>query len=148
MGWGRTMGRMEAIEHIEQIGHITRELTGPIVRSPYTRYSMLMLAFVLLVAPYAPHLAEELWQTLGHDGSLAYQPWPQCDEQYLHDETVEVPVQIGGKLRSKIVVAAGLAGDDLRAAAANDPRIAELLVGKEIVKAVVVPGRLVNFVVK
>ncbi len=104
--------------------------------------------FVLLIAPLAPHLAEELWQTLGHDGTLAYQPWPAFDEALTVDETIEVPVQVNGKLRAKIQTAAGTSREDLLRMASEDGRIAELLAGKQIVKSVVVPERLVNFVVK
>jgi leucyl-tRNA synthetase len=96
----------------------------------------------------APHIAEELWQLLGHGKTLAYEPWPVADETWTRDSEVEVPVQILGKLRSKVTVPANCDEPTLVTAAKEDPRIAELLVGKTIVKTVVVPGRLVNFVVK
>jgi leucyl-tRNA synthetase len=104
--------------------------------------------FVLLLAPYAPHIAEELWHALGHAESLAYEPWPVADEQWTRDDTLEIPVQILGKLRGKVVVPAGSDEATLEAAAKADPRIAELLSGKTIVKTIVVAGKLVNFVVK
>ncbi|MCG8583213.1 MAG: leucine--tRNA ligase, partial [Pirellulales bacterium] len=103
---------------------------------------------VLLLSPMSPHFAEELWQALGHDETLAYEPWPQYDEDAIREVTIEVPVQLQGKVRSKIRVAADANRDDLEAAARADERIAELLDGKTVVKVVVVPGRLVNFVVK
>ena len=62
---------------------------------------------MLLLAPFAPHLAEELWQLLGHDKTLAYEPWPTYDDALIKDDEIEVPVQINGKLRGKIVVPAG-----------------------------------------
>jgi leucyl-tRNA synthetase len=105
-------------------------------------------SFVLLLSPYAPHLAEELWQLLGHDQTLAYEPWPTYDEASIKEDTVEVPVQVNGKLRGRIQVPAGTDRDALEAAARGDSRIAELLEGKTVVKTVVVPGRMVNFVVK
>lgn len=105
-------------------------------------------SFVLLLSPYAPHLAEELWQLLGHDQTLAYQPWPTYDEAMIKEDTVEVPVQVNGKLRGRIQVPAGTDREALEAAARGDSRIAELLEGKKVVKTVVVPGRMVNFVVK
>jgi len=105
-----------------------------------------MERFVLLLSPFAPHLAEELWQALGHTDTLAYEPWPHYDEAALRESTIEVPVQINGKLRSRISVPADAGPKDLEAAALADPRIAELLAGKTIRKAIVVPGRLVNFV--
>jgi leucyl-tRNA synthetase len=104
--------------------------------------------FVLILSPFAPHLAEELWQLLGHDKTLAYEPWPTYDEALTQDANIEIPVQILGKLRSKVVVPAGSDQATIVTAARADARIAELLVGKEVVKTIVVPGKLVNFVVK
>jgi len=107
-----------------------------------------MEQFVLLLSPFAPHIAEELWQILGHSDTLAYQPWPEYDEALLRQQTIEVPVQINGKLRGRITVPAEADEQAHRQAAQNDPRIGQLLEGKTIVKAIVVPGRMVNFVVK
>jgi leucyl-tRNA synthetase len=107
-----------------------------------------MEKFVLLLSPLAPHLAEELWEALGHEKTLAYEPWPMVDPKWLKEDTIEVPVQVNGKLRGKISVAAGSDQAALEAVAKADEKIAELLTGKTIVKTVVVPGRLVNFVVK
>jgi leucyl-tRNA synthetase len=107
-----------------------------------------MEKFVLLLAPLAPHLAEELWQLLGHHKTLAYEPWPEFDPDAVRSETIEIPVQINGKLRAKIQVPAGADKAVMEQTAQNDSRIAELLAGKTIVKSVVVPGRMVNFVVK
>jgi len=112
------------------------------------RPKSLMEPFVLLLSPFAPHVAEELWQALGHTETLAYQPWPQVDEAWLREDVVEVPVQINGKLRGRVQVPAGSDGDAVSQAARSDPHIAELLAGKTIVKTIVVPGRMVNFVVK
>src|SRR6056297_3459308 len=107
-----------------------------------------MERFVLLLAPYAPHLAEELWQILGNPNTLAYEPWPQWNEAALVESSVEIPVQINGKLRTKIVVAADIHKDDLLQQALQLERIQEATSGKQIVKTIVVPGRLVNLVVK
>jgi leucyl-tRNA synthetase len=104
--------------------------------------------FVLLVSPFAPHMAEELWQALGHAETLAYEPWPQFDPALARDDTIEVPVQINGKVRSKLAVPADIDAGALESAARADSRIAELLTGKQVVKAIIVPGRLVNFVIK
>jgi leucyl-tRNA synthetase len=106
-----------------------------------------MEKLVLLLSPFAPHAAEELWQLLAHEKSLAYEPWPTFDPQAVREDTLEVPVQIGGKLRARITVPAGASQADLEQAARTDARIAELLAGKIVVKVVVVPGRMVNFVV-
>jgi leucyl-tRNA synthetase len=109
-----------------------------------------MEKFVLLLSPFAPHVAEELWQALGHNKTLAYEPWPQVDQRWLQEDTVEIPVQISGKLRGKIIVSPSVAANQsaLEAAARADAKIADLLSGKTIVKVVAVPGRLLNFVVK
>ena len=107
-----------------------------------------METFVLLLSPFAPHMAEELWQLLGHADTLAYEPWPEFQEELLREETVEVPVQINGKLRSRIRVPAEVDRAALEQAARADERVAELLAGKTVVKAIVVPGKMVNFVAK
>ncbi|MGE0378868.1 MAG: leucine--tRNA ligase, partial [Planctomycetaceae bacterium] len=107
-----------------------------------------METFVLLLSPFAPHIAEELWEVLGHGESLAYHPWPEHDESKLAESEVEVPVQVNGKLRAKIMVPVGanaLAMQDIAEASAD---VQKQLVGKQVVKVVAVPGRMVNFVVK
>ncbi len=104
--------------------------------------------FVLMLSPYAPHIAEELWCLLGHQQTLAYEPWPQYDERLARDAAVEVPVQIKGKVRAKIFVPPDLGKDELEQVARNDTRVQELLAGQQVVKTIVVPGRLVNFVTK
>lgn len=112
------------------------------------RPEQLMETFVLLLSPFAPHISEELWRLLGHEKTLAYEPWPVYDPELIKDPTVEIPVQINGKLRGRVIVPPETDRDALLAAAQNEPRIAALLEGKQIVKTVVVPGRMVNFVVK
>ena len=106
-----------------------------------------METFTLLAAPMAPHLAEELWQILGHEQTLAYEPWPDFDPALLKDEQIEIPVQVNGKLRGRVVVPADADAAAVERAAREDHEIAALLEGKTIRKAVVVPGKLVNFVV-
>jgi len=107
-----------------------------------------MERFVLLLSPFAPHMAEELWQALGHAESLAYEPWPAFDPALTREDTVEVAVQIKGKVRSKIVVPADADKAALESAARADVRITELLADQQVVKTIVVPGRLGNFVTK
>jgi leucyl-tRNA synthetase len=104
--------------------------------------------FVTILAPFAPHLAEELWEILGRPAPVSLAAWPEADPRWLKDDTVEIPVQVQGKLRGRVTVPADADADAMKAAAAADPKIAELLAGKEIMKVVAVPGRLVNFVVK
>jgi leucyl-tRNA synthetase len=104
--------------------------------------------FVLLLAPFAPHICEELWGLLGHETSLAYESWPIFDSALADDERREYVVLINGKLRHKVLAASGLSAADLVLMVRADPRVASLLDGKQIVKEVVVPNRLINFVVK
>jgi leucyl-tRNA synthetase len=102
---------------------------------------------VLMLSPLTPHVAEELWSRLGETAPLAYADFPEPDPALLVDDTVEVPVQVNGKVRGKVTLAAGASEADHEAAARADPRIAELLAGATERKVVVVPGRMVNFVV-
>jgi leucyl-tRNA synthetase len=123
---------------MELTNHLTREEVRPV---------SVLKTFLLLLAPFAPHLAEEMWHALGAKETLAYEPWPAYDAALTKADEVEVPVQINGKLRSKVVVPAGTGAKELEAAALADERIRELLAGKQIKKVIVVPGKLVNLVV-
>jgi leucyl-tRNA synthetase len=105
-------------------------------------------AFVLLLAPFAPHIAEELWGKLGHGGTLAYAPWPGFDPALAQAESQEYVVQVNGKLCHRFRAEAGLGGNALLAAAKDEPQVTALLDGKAVVKEVVIPGRLVNFVLR
>jgi Anticodon-binding domain of tRNA ligase len=102
---------------------------------------------MLLLSPMAPHFAEELWRVLGHSGSLADESWPAYDPELLQDHEIEVPVQVNGKLRARVTVSAVADRGDIEAAGWADPKIAAVLQGKTLKKVVVVPGKLVNFVV-
>ncbi len=104
--------------------------------------------FVTVLCPFAPHLAEELWEVLGQPAPLSLAAWPVALETWLRDDTVEIPVQIQGKLRGRVTMATDADAKAMQAAAASDPKIAQLLVGKAIVKVVAVQGRLVNFVLQ
>ncbi|QDV24358.1 leucine--tRNA ligase [Aureliella helgolandensis] len=112
------------------------------------RPRQLMADFVLLLSPLAPHLAEELWELLGHTASLAYEDWPTYDEAMTKSSEIEIPLQVNGKLRSRITVSAECTKAELETLALADARIQELIAGKQIVKTIAVPGRLFNVVVK
>ncbi|MCW5766031.1 MAG: leucine--tRNA ligase [Phycisphaeraceae bacterium] len=101
----------------------------------------------LLLAPLAPHLAEELWERLGHGRGLAFHPFPQADPAMLVDDTIEMPVQVLGKLRGVIQVPAKADAKAVEAAALADPKIRSSIEGKTIRKVIVVPGKMINFVV-
>ena len=102
----------------------------------------------LLLAPMAPHVAEEVWQLLGHDESLLDAPWPAWDEALAADEVVTVVVQVNGKLRDRLQVPVSAEKDGVLANARAAENTARFLEGKQIVKEVYVPGKLVNFVVR
>jgi leucyl-tRNA synthetase len=104
--------------------------------------------FVLLIAPYAPHLAEELWSRLGHGDTLARAPWPAADPQYLVEDLITVVVQVNGKVRDQIEVPADAAKDAILAQAIAGEKIQQWVEGKQIVKQIYVPGKLVSLVVK
>jgi len=103
---------------------------------------------LLMLAPFAPHVCEELWETIGGKPSIFAHPWPDWNGTLAKDETVELVVQVNGKLRAKISVLADLNDDKAKELALGDFKIAELLHGKELVKVVVVKGKLVNIVIK
>ncbi len=104
--------------------------------------------FVLCLAPFAPHLGEELWQTLGHATTLAYEPFPAFDPKALVEDEVEIPVQVLGKLRGRVTVPTSATPAEMEAAAKANPDVAKFLDGKTIVKVIAVPKRMVNFVVR
>ncbi|HJQ30896.1 MAG TPA: leucine--tRNA ligase, partial [Pyrinomonadaceae bacterium] len=107
-------------------------------------------ALVLMLAPFCPHVAEELWEAMGHAGGILSSGarWPAFDKELARREEVEIAVQVNGKLRGRVNVSAGATEDETRAAALSDERVRAWTEGKQIVKTVVVPGRLVNVVVK
>jgi leucyl-tRNA synthetase len=122
---------------MELSNHLTKQEVRP--RS-------VLQTFVLLLSPFAPHLAEELWQALGHKDTLAYELWPTYDEARTRADTIEVPVQVNGKLRTKLQVTPDISKEDLESAALADERVRSFLDGKQVRKVIVVPGKLVNIV--
>ncbi|ARK20645.1 leucine--tRNA ligase [Sporosarcina ureae] len=102
--------------------------------------------FLLLISPITPHLAEELWSKLGHTDTIAYAQWPTFDETKLSDDTVEVAVQINGKIRAKITVARDCTKEELEQAALENEDVKQWMEGKELKKIIAIPGRLVNIV--
>ncbi len=124
---------MGLVNEIFEYGSLTRDQLSILLR---------------LLCPFAPHLCEELWEMIGGKGFCSMAAWPEYDEAKTIDATVELPVQIGGKMRGKVVVPTGADQATVLAAVRADERLAELLNGKTVVKEIVVPGKIVNIVVK
>ncbi|OZF35011.1 leucine--tRNA ligase [Rhodococcus sp. 14-2483-1-2] len=103
---------------------------------------------ILMLAPLAPHLSEELWSKLGHEKSLAHGPFPRVEKKWLVADTVDYPIQVNGKVRSRITVPADATKDDVEKTALADEKIVALLDGKAPTKIIVIPGRMVNIVLK
>ena len=125
---------------IEYTNHLTKQHRDSVPRAAVE-------PLVLMLAPLAPHLAEELWQRLGNPTSLAHGPFPVADPDYLVEDTVEYPVQVNGRVRGRITVSANADTDAVEAAALADDKVQTFLAGATPKKVIVVPGRLVNLVV-
>lgn len=110
--------------------------------------SAILRDLVLLLAPFAPYLASELWETIGGKGDLLRAPWPVFDEALAREDEIEIPVQINGKLCTVIRVPADAGEDSLRDTALADVKVQDRIAGRKIVKVIIVPGKLVNLVVK
>ncbi|EQL83041.1 anticodon-binding domain protein, partial [Streptococcus pyogenes GA19681] len=105
--------------------------------------------FVQLIAPFAPHLGEELWQALTASGeSISYVPWPSYDKSKLVENDVEIVVQIKGKVKAKLVVAKDLSREELQEVALANEKVQAEITGKDIIKVIAVPNKLVNIVIK
>jgi len=111
-----------------------------------TRSRAVIEPFVLVLSPFTPHLGEELWSRLGHDTTLAYEPWPIYDPALAREEEVEIAVQVQGKIKARMMVAADSSEDAIQSVALADKRVVEALAGKTVRKVIVVKGRLVNIV--
>ena len=156
----------DAKRKVEQVTHSTiKKVSHDIERLGFnTAISQLMIfvnelnkeslgkfsaeAFVKLLAPFAPHIAEELWRLLGHPNSLSNEPWPEFDETLAAADEIEVVFQVNGKIRGKASVAPDTGKEDLENLARENEAVKSYTEGKEVVKVIVVPGKLVNIVVK
>ena len=128
-----------AIARITELNNELTKLDGPTPRE-------VAEPLVRMLSPLVPHVAEELWSRMGEDGSVVYATFPEADQALLVDDEVEIPVQVKGKLRSKVMVSADADEATLEATALADERIKEFLDGAEVRKVIVVPGRLVNII--
>ena len=126
---------------IEYVNYLTKTYPGAVPVGA-------VLPLVVMASPVAPHIAEELWNKLGHDATVTYESFPTFEEKWLKDDEVELPVQINGKVRSRITVAADASQEAIIEVALADEKIAAQVEGKNLIKQIVIPGRMVNLVVK
>jgi leucyl-tRNA synthetase len=103
--------------------------------------------FLLVLSPFAPHIAEELWQKLGYDKTLAYEPWPKFDPELVKEAEIELAIQVNGKIKDKIVVSAQADEESIKQKALSNEKVAAILAGKQPKKVIVIKSRLVNIVV-
>jgi leucyl-tRNA synthetase len=124
--------------------------TAPVVEDPGVRAVLgeAVDALVRLISPFSPHMAEELWEMLGHNRGLTAAGWPAFDEDAAREEAIEVPVQVNGKVRGRITVPADATDEDIEAAALSSPQIQANIEGRQVVKTIVARGRLVSLVVR
>jgi leucyl-tRNA synthetase len=134
------------MEFVNELQAADGQLSSGEVPEPVVHEMLRNLA--LLLAPFAPYLAAELWEQLGGEGSILRHPWPQSDPELAREDEIEIPVQINGKLTSVVRVPAGSDAKTIEAAALADEKVRSRIAGKTIVKVIVVPGRAVNLVVK
>ncbi len=127
-------------EEAERVGAIARPSTISVLKEAIE-------ALVRMLSPFAPHMAEELWESLGHTGGIVAAGWPVFDEAVARADEIVIPVQINGKLRARLTVAVDLSDDELRERALTDPQVSAHLQSKEVKKVVVVRGKLVSIVV-
>jgi leucyl-tRNA synthetase len=125
--------------------------TGALVKGdeiPLTLLAEVQRNIALLLAPMAPYLVHELWEMTGETGNLLKAPWPKYDPALAAEDEIEIPVQVNGKLRSVVVVPAGASEDQIKQAALADEKVRAAIAGKQVVKVIVVPKKLVNIVVR
>jgi leucyl-tRNA synthetase len=130
---------------IEYVNELMKLRETPVVQTPEWREALETL--VLLMAPSTPYVAEELWERLGMPYSVHHQAWPEYDAALTQEETVEVVVQVNGKVRDRLSLPVDLPESEARQRALAQSKIAETLNGREPTKVIYVPGRLVNIVV-
>jgi len=148
--WNRTKKKvgedLESLSYNTAIAALMEMLNA--IRETNCSEPGLVEEFVVMLAPFAPHFAEECWERLGHDTSVFDARWPAWDPGLLHDDTLELPVQVSGKTRGKVHVARGAGEAEVAAAARADDALRRFLDGKAVRKVIYVPNRLINFVLE
>jgi leucyl-tRNA synthetase len=134
------------MELVNAITGAEAQIASGVVQSRQVR--MMLRDLVLMLAPFAPYLAADLWETLGERSQLLREPWPKFDSQLAREEEIEIPIQVNGKNRARMIVPAGLPETDVRERALADEKIRALLQGKSVANVIVVPDKLVNVVAR
>jgi leucyl-tRNA synthetase len=129
------------MELVNELYAYEAKLSGAVIKQSLEK-------LVLMMEPFTPYLAEEMWEELGGTGPVFKQPWPTFDPELAQDPAADVVIQVNGKVRGRIAIAFGTPNQALQEAAMTDAKIGPLLEGKTVVKVIVVPDRLVNIVVK
>jgi len=132
---------MELVNELHAQEPLDRDISPMILKR-------VLSVMVLMLSPMTPHIAEEMWEMLGNSGTISRAKWPAYREDLTKEDQIEIPIQINGRMRGKILADEGIGEEDLKERARTDPRIAPLLAGKEIVKLIVVPKKLVNIVLR
>ena len=135
-----------AMELVNELAELGSEVSDGKIRPEILKETLEVL--VLVLALFAPHIADELWEGLGHSGATLRVRWPAYDPGLAAEDELEMPVQVNGKLRSRIRVAVDVTEDEIRRLAQADEKVAQHLNGRKIVKIIVVPKKLVNIVVR
>ena len=138
--------RLSQLELVNELTELDAGVSDGKVRPEVLKEILEIL--VLVMALFAPHIADELWEGLGHSGATLRVPWPAYDPGLAAEEELEMPVQVNGKLRSRIRVAVDVSEEEIRRLAQADEKVAQHLNGRQIVKVIVVPQKLINIVVK
>jgi leucyl-tRNA synthetase len=134
---------------IASMMELLNEVTSfePKMEADYESVGFAVKNLILLLGPFSPHIAEELWEAVGQKPSLFRNPWPEWNEEFAQESEIELVVQINGKVRAKLMVSAGLKDDTIKNLALKDEKVREFIAGKPVKKLIVVKGRLVNIVV-
>jgi leucyl-tRNA synthetase len=135
-----------SMELANQIADSEGDIETGVIRAGVLKEALEIL--ILVLAVFVPHLADELWEGLGHEGATLRAPWPAFDPELAAEEELEIPVQVNGKLRARVLVRASAEDDEIRQRALDEPKVREHLNGLKVIKVIVVPKKLVNIVAK
>src|SRR5438067_11242858 len=129
------------MELVNELYALEPELSGPAIGE-------ILEKLTLMLAPFAPYMAQELWEEQGREGPVFRHPWPEFNPALVQEEEIELPVQVNGKLRGRIRVSLGASQQSIEQRAIADEKVQPFVQGKQIVKIIVIPGKMVNIVVR